>query len=82
MKDNTTFIIVIFFCGCVPEVIVPSCTVGFLYIPKKLGFVYFVAVQPCDVRIYIRARWLYSCVCTLNYLVIIIMQTYLEVLNF
>ena len=51
-EDNTTFIIVIFFRGCVPEVIVPSCTVGFLYIPKKLGFVYFVAVQPCDVRIY------------------------------
>ena len=36
-EDNTTFIIVvIFFCGCVPEVVVP-CAVGFLYIPKKLG---------------------------------------------
>ena len=37
-EDSTSFIIVvIFFCGCVPEVVVPSCAVGFLYIPKKLG---------------------------------------------
>ena len=57
-EDNTTFIIVvIFFRGCVPEVVVTSCAVGFLYIPKKLGFVYFIAVQPKDVHIYSSTLW-------------------------
>ena len=48
---------VIFFRGCVPEVVVPSCTVGFLHIPKNMGFVYSIAVQPYDVRIYSSTLW-------------------------
>ena len=57
-EDNTTFIIVvIFFRGCVPEVVVPSCAVGFLHIPKNLGFEYSIAVQAYDVCIYSSTLW-------------------------
>ena len=57
-EDNTTFIIhVIFFRGCVPVVVVPSCAVGFLHIPKNLGFEYSIAVQAYDVRIYSSTLW-------------------------
>ena len=57
-EDNTTFIIVvIFFRGCVPEVVVPSCAVGFLHITKNLGFKYSITVQAYDVRIYSSTLW-------------------------
>ena len=32
-------IVAIFFRGCVPEVTVPSCAVGFIYVSRKLGAV-------------------------------------------
>ena len=35
--------------GCVPDVLAPSYAVGFIYIPGKLGFLYFIAVQYHDV---------------------------------
>ena len=37
-EGNKTFpIVVIFFRGCVPGLVMPSCTVRFIYFPKKLG---------------------------------------------
>ena len=47
---STCPIIVIFFSGCVPEAVVPSYAVGFIYIPGKLGFVSFITVQSYDVH--------------------------------
>ena len=35
--------------GCVSDVLAPSYAVGFIYIPGKLGFLYFIAVQYHDV---------------------------------
>ena len=43
-------IVVISFRVCVPEVVVPSLAVGFIYIPRKLGLVSFITVQSYDVR--------------------------------
>ena len=43
-------IVVIFFRGCVPEVVVPSYAVGSIYIPGKQGFVSFITVQSYDVH--------------------------------
>ena len=37
-------IFVIFFRGCVPEEVVATYAVGFVYISGKLGFVYFITV--------------------------------------
>ena len=41
--------VVILFRGCVPDVVVPVYAVGFIYIPGKLGFVYFTTAQSYDV---------------------------------
>ena len=40
-----------------------------------------ITVQSYDVRKYIIAWWSYAVICTLHYLITIIMQTYLKVLN-
>ena len=55
-----------------------------IYILGQLGFVSFITVQSWCRQIIenIIAWWSYSFVCTLHYLIIIIMQTYLKVLNF
>ena len=53
--------------------------------PRKAGFCvfYYCAVLWCaQIVEYIMARWSYSFVCTSHYLIIIIMQTYLKLLNF
>ena len=39
-----------FFRGFVPEVVVASYAVGFIYISGELGFVYFITAQFYDVR--------------------------------
>ena len=46
----------IVFRGCVGEVVVPSCAVGFIYITKKMGSVSFISVQD-DVRIKSSTSW-------------------------
>ena len=78
-------IVVMFFHGwCVPEVIVPSYAVGSDIYPGMAGFILFYscAVLLCAQIIeFIVSRWSYSFVCTLHCLIIIIMQTYLKVLN-
>ena len=43
-------IVVIFFRGCVPEVVVPIVADSFMNIPGNLGFLSFVSVQSYDVR--------------------------------
>ena len=52
--------------------------------PKNWVCVFYccAALWCAHILKYIMARCWYSCVCTSNYLVIIIMQTYLKVLNF
>ena len=71
---------------CLRLVVVLSYAVSFMCIyPGTAGFVSFIAVQSYGVRKkikYIMAWWSHSFVCTLHYLIIIIMQTYLKVLNF
>ena len=69
--------------GCVPEMVVPSYTVGFIYIPgKTVFFCYYCEVLWCVKMIeYILTRWSYSFVCTLHSLIIITMQRYLKVLD-
>ena len=57
---STYPIIVIFFRGCVPEVVVPSHAVGSIYIPGKLGFVSFITLQSYDVRKYSITLWHYG----------------------
>ena len=42
--------VVIFFRGCVPEMVFPWYAVGFIYIPGNLGFYYFIIVQIYDMR--------------------------------
>ena len=43
-------LVAIIFRGCVPEVIVSSYAVGFIYTPGKLSFVSFIPVRSYDVR--------------------------------
>ena len=43
-------IFVVFFRDCVPEVVVTSYAVGFIYFPRKLDYVYFITAQSWDVR--------------------------------
>ena len=53
--------------------------------PREAGlcFLYFCAVLWCaQIILCIMAQWQYSSVCTLHYVIIIIMQTYLKILNF
>ena len=45
-KVSTIHIVVIFFCGCASQVVVPSYTVGFLYISGVCSF-YYCAVSWC-----------------------------------
>ena len=64
--------------GCVPKVVVPAYCVDFTYIPGKLRFAFFnfcTALWRVPIVEYIMARWLDSFVCTLHYLIIIIMHT-------
>ena len=49
MESSTFPIVVIFFRGCVPEMVVPSYTVGFIDIPGKAGFFFVITVQSYDV---------------------------------
>ena len=77
-------IVVIFFHSCVPEVVVPSYAGSFIYILRNLGLcLLFCAVLWCvQIMKYIMVPWSYLFVCTLYYLIIIIMQTYLKAFNF
>ena len=78
-------IAVIFFRGCVPDVIVLSYTVGYKNVSRRSCVVFLLllySLTMCANIEYIMARWSYSFVCTLKYLIIIIMQTYLNVLHF
>ena len=52
MKSEIPFfpIGVIFIGGYVSEVVIISYNVGFICIPIKLGFAYFITVQSYDVR--------------------------------
>ena len=57
-SEVSTFpIVVIFFHGRVPEVVVPSFAVGFIYILGKLGFVSFIIRQSYDVRKKLSTFW-------------------------
>ena len=52
--------------------------------PGKAGFCFFsycLVLWCAQILEYIMARWSYSFICTLHYLIIIIMQKYLKVLN-
>ena len=53
--------------------------------PEKAGVVFLyhcVVLRFAQIIEYIMARWSYSLVCTLHYLIIIIMQVFLKALNF
>ena len=86
-SEVSTFpIVVIFFRGYVSEVVVLSYAVCWhIYIyPGKAGFCVFnyCAVLWCaQIMEFIMTWWLYTFICTLHYLIIIIMQTYLKVLS-
>ena len=79
-------IVVIFFRGCVPGVVVPSYAVRFKCILVKLVlFLLLLYNWIMHAMIHARIRYgpIFGFVCfTLHYLIIIIMQTYLKVLNF
>ena len=78
-------IVVIFSRVCVHQMFVTSYAVVFIYTPEKEAFLIIITVQSYDIRKWLKhimARWSYSFVCTLHYIIIIIMQTYLKVLHF
>ena len=47
---STLTIVVVFFHGCVPGVVVPLYAIGFIYIPRKLVLCFFITVQFCELR--------------------------------
>ena len=86
-KVSTFPIVIIFFCGCVPQMFATSYSVTYyIYIPGKLGICFHyhcIIVQfmmSAKVR-YVLAFRSHSYVCTLHHLIIIIVQTYLKILN-
>ena len=79
---STVPIVVIFFRGCVSEMVVLSYSViYYIYIPVTLGpcFLYYVQSMVFQND---RIHWSCSFVCRLHHLIIIIMQTYLKALNY
>ena len=67
-KYSTFPIVVIFFRGCVPEVVVPSYAVSFIYIPGKLGFVPLLcSLMMCANNRIQYCRWSYCLHTTLTH---------------
>ena len=86
-SEVSTFpIVVIFFRGCVSEMVVLSYSViYYIYIPGKLGlcFHFFMfSLWYLQMIGYIMACKSCSFVCRLHHPIIIIMQTYLKALNY
>ena len=85
-SEVSTFpIVVIFFRGCVSEMVVLSYSViYYIYIPGKLGLFPFLMFSLWYLQTigYIMACRSCSFVCRLHHLIIIIMQTYLKALNY
>ena len=75
-------IVIIFFRGCVPEVFVTSYYITYcIYVPGKPGICYLCSLWWVQVFGYVLACRSYSFVCTVQYLIIIIVQIYLKALN-
>ena len=86
-SEVSTFpIVVIFFRGCVSEMVVLSYSViYYIYIPGKLGLCFYFW---CSVYVFLQTSgYIMACrscsfVCRLHHLIIIIIQTYLKALDY
>ena len=83
-SEVSTLPIIIFFRGCVPEILVTSYSVTYwIYIPgnRILFSLLLCSLWWMQIVRYVLACSSCSFVCTLHHLIIIIVQTYLKTLN-
>ena len=84
-SEVSTFPIILFFRGCVPEMFVRSYHVTYcIYILKKNGILFSLllcSLWRVQIVGYVLVRRSCAFVCTLHHLIIIIVQTYLTTLN-